>query len=418
MGSMENNTPTVLIWKNKCWESRGSNLGDLAIITATIEAMKRALPEIDIIMLSDDPNHTASLYGIRALPIGIGGILRAVREADMVLLGGGTVFTDVSSKAIIVINTSLLYLSRFYRTPIATYAIGTGRMSRLGAWLVRHLLPAFTFCTVRDDESRRDLISLCSDVGTRTTVTEDAAFSLRPATRPAARDNCVVISPRRIFHYANSLLPFYIRKRLGLLPAGYSAKLDSFKTLLAEVADFLVCEHGARIRFLPMYSAMGEARGISGYLKSRFSARDDVICDDILSRMRHGDRADVFLSDSPMDVLTMLTESRLVIGVPLHSLILAHVAETPFVGLSYQEKVARFMRRCGMERFMIDVASIDCVLNKGAFIATIESCLAEEDRIRDMLRASNIRMKDVVDRPAGLIADFFEARRVRRGRLP
>jgi polysaccharide pyruvyl transferase WcaK-like protein len=407
--------PKILLWKNKCWESQGSNLGDLAIISATVSALKRAVPDIQIIMLSDDPEYTSNLYDIKALRINIKNIVKAVKEADLILIGGGTVFTDVSSKTIIFINTSLPYLGRFLGKPIATYGIGTGKMSWLGRLLIKGLSSSFIFCAVRDDESRRDIKKICPGIDKRIWVTEDAAFSLRLPDILPARQNRIIIAPRRIFHYKNSLLPFYLRKKLGLLPKKYFYKMEEFKNLLAELADYSVEKYGAKVTFLPMYSAIGSRKGISGYLKRKFSSRDDIICKDIHSRMRFPKQADIFLCDKPMEVIRLLATSRLLIGVPLHSLILAHVSETPFIGLSYQGKVQRFMRRAGMEEYMIDVESIDSNLSKEEFVIKINKALAEEKKLRELFCSNNNEIRESVDKPAFLIKEFFERNKEAEG---
>jgi len=399
--------PTVLIWKNKCWESRGSNLGDLAIISATIAALKREIADIEITMFSDDPKYTAALYGIRAIRINVKNIIRTMREIDLLLLGGGTVFTDASSWTTIPINTSLLYLARILKKPIAAYSIASGKMSWLGWFLVRGVLHAFSFVTVRDEDSRRDLQTIYPDIDTRIWVTEDAAFSLQCERDATAHQNRVVIAPRRIFHYTNSFLPFYMRKRLQLLPTGYYKKMEAFTNVLAELADYVVEKYGADITFLPMYSGMGHRDGVSGYLKSRFSSRDDLMCSNILSRMHHRERANIFLSDKPREVIHLLGNSRMLIGVPLHSLILAHLSNTPFVGLSYQGKVSRFMRRTGMEDFMIHVESIESPLDKEEFREKVDRCMESEEKLRETIGKLNAEIRDIVNKPAVLVKEMF-----------
>jgi len=391
--------PKVLIWKNKCWESRGSNLGDLAVISATIDALKKEIAGIEITMFSDDPKYTAALYGIRAIRISVKNIIRTMREIDLLLLGGGTVFTDASSCTIIPINTSLLYLARIFKKPIAAYSIASGKMSWLGWLLVRGVLPAFSFVTVRDEDSRRDLQTIYPDIGTRIWVTEDAAFNLQGERDAPAQQNRVVIAPRRIFHYTNSFLPF--------LPPGYYKKMEAFTNVLAELADYVVEKYDADITFLPMYSGIGHRDGVSGYLKSRFSSRDDIMCNHILSRMHHRERANIFLSDKPREVIHLLGNSRMLIGVPLHSLILAHVSNTPFVGLSYQGKVSRFMCRSGMEDFMIHVESMESPLDKEEFREKVDRCMESEENLRETICKLNAEIRGIVNKPAVLVKEMF-----------
>ncbi len=94
----------------------------------------------------------------------------------------------------------------------------------------------------------------------------------------------------------------------------------------------------------------------------------------------------------------------MLVGVPLHSLILAHVAETPMVGLAYQGKVSRFMRDAGLERFTIPVDSMDCPLERDDFVSKVDACLAEEAPLRERLAQGNAAIRATVDVPAEKIA--------------
>ncbi len=402
-------SPRILLWKNKIWEASGSNLGDLAIITATIDALRREVPEASIVMLSDDPAQTESLYdGVTAERFSVRAYLRAIREADLVVLGGGTLFSDATSMAVAV-NTSAVFLARRSRTPVALYGVASGFMRATSRALVRGALKRTSIACLRDAESVAELAPL-APASLALEPTGDVAFSLA-VPRPAPdRENRVVIAPRRVFHYANTILPFAVRKRLGLLPVGYFEKLDEFMSLLAATADHLVTEHGCEIVFLPMYSAIGPAEGATGYLKREFSSRDDQVCRDIHERMTCKDAARVHISDSPRAVLSLIAGSRMLIGVPLHSLILAHVAETPMVGLAYQGKVSRFMRDAGLERFTISVDSMACLLSLEEFTAKVDACLSDEAAIRERLAQGNADIRSTVDLPAQRIAALLASR--------
>jgi polysaccharide pyruvyl transferase WcaK-like protein len=395
--------PRILLWKNKIWEASGSNLGDLAIITATVDALRREIPGVQIVMLSDDPAHTESLYeGVTAERFSFAAYVRAIRDADLVVLGGGTLFTDATSMAVLV-NTSAAFIAKLYGTPVALYGVASGFMRATSRMLVRGALKRTSLACLRDPESVAELTPL-APASLKLESTGDVAFSLRVPEPAPERINRVIIAPRRVFHYGNTILPFALRKRLGMLPAGYYEKLDAFKSLLAETADHLVDAHGCEVVFLPMYSAIGPAEGTSGYLKKEFSSRDDQVCREIHERMARKDSARVFISDRPREVLSLIASSRMLMGVPLHSLILAHVAETPFVGLAYQGKVARFMRDAGLEAFIIPVDSMDCPLERDEFVSKVDACLAEEPALRERLSQGNATIRQTVDLPASRIA--------------
>lgn len=92
--------PRILL-RDNIWEASALNLGDLAIITATTDALLREIPDARIVMRSNDPAHTESLCeGVAAERFSLSAYVRAVRDADLVVLGGGTLFTDATSMAV------------------------------------------------------------------------------------------------------------------------------------------------------------------------------------------------------------------------------------------------------------------------------------------------------------------------------
>ena len=398
--------PRILLWKNKIWEASGSNLGDLAIITATVDALRREIPDAQIVMLTDDPAHTETLYeGVTAERFTLSAYFRAVRDADVVVLDGGTLFADATSMAVLV-NTSAAFLARCFATPVALYGVASGHMRWTSRMLVRATLKRVSLAFLRDSESVEELTPLAP--GTlELEATGDVAFSLSVPQPFPEREDRVVVAPRRVFHYSNTFLPFALRRRLGLLPKGYDEKLDRFTSILAELADHLVSAHGCEVVFLPMYSAIGPAAGASGYLKKEFSSRDDKVCREIHEKMARKADARVFISDRPREVLSLIASSRMLVGVPLHSLILAQVAETPMVGLAYQGKVTRFMRDAGLARFTIPVDSMDCALERDDFVSKADACLAEEHALRERLAAENAVVRATVDTPAARIAHLL-----------
>jgi len=397
----------VLLWKNKCWESRGSNLGDIGIIYATINCLRAEIPDVSITLLSDNPEYTANLYGVKSVKISFGNIVKAVKDADLILLGGGTVFTDVSSMSIIPINTFVPYLGVLMKKQIVAWGIGSAKKSFVGKMLVRFLLPHFHYISVRDEESKQDLLNIYPPAVAKISVTEDAAFALQYEGEKK-KENIIAIAPRRIFHYKNTFLPFYLRKKLKLLPKGYEQKMDLFKEILAQLADYVIEKYNAKVVFLPMYSAIGDSGGMSDYVKQKFSSRDDIVCKNIMDKMRNKKSAEMFLSDSPHDLLELLGKSRALVGVPLHSLILAHSVATPFVGLSYQEKISRFMYRSQMESLMIPVESMNSTLNVYEFYEKIDSCIEREEELSLILEHTNSLIKEVVTSPAKKIANVLK----------
>ncbi len=132
------------------------NLGDEALK----DYFLHAFPDIDWIVLSAEP----AANELPRLPLGIRSFFQtrwwrtvaAIRSADAVIFGGGSLFTDVESVFACVLWWLHAAVARFFGTPVylafqgmGPYKTTTGE--RLARWTARHA----AFLSVRDEESGR-----------------------------------------------------------------------------------------------------------------------------------------------------------------------------------------------------------------------------------------------------------------------
>jgi polysaccharide pyruvyl transferase WcaK-like protein len=415
--------PKVLIWKNKIWESQGSNTGDMAIIAAMIDDLTAAIPGVEITILSDNPDVCSQTYGVNARQLwslkGPWNVIRTVRESDLVVLGGGTILTDETSLPIIPINLSLGILAKLLGRKVMCYAVGVGGLSAFGRWQLRTFVNRFDLLTLRDIESKEALDQIGVNK-VRKVVTADAAFSLRgippeqahklmaaegipsPSASPTLRTvsgsktrrPLIGISPRRIYHYTHSPLPFAVRRRFGMLPPDYDEKIGHLKRVMASAADWAVRELDADVVFLPMYSGGGVQEGVGGRLKRFFASRDDVIATEIMNLMEEQEHAHI-LGDvyRPKELKGIISEIDLLIGIPLHSLILASSAGVPVVGLCYLPKNPRFMKMIGQEALCIDVQESAEPLDFEELIEKISRAWTQRNEISHEIES---RLTDII----------------------
>lgn len=72
-----------------------NNIGDEAILYSIIQSLRRLEPEIDITVLSNNPEVTESLYQTKAVNRwNPAEILLALKQADGLISGGGSLFQD------------------------------------------------------------------------------------------------------------------------------------------------------------------------------------------------------------------------------------------------------------------------------------------------------------------------------------
>ena len=103
------------------------NLGDDAIAEALIPAIRKTLPGTEITLLCGVPNRDKKRFFCRCVgrknPFSV---IRAIRQADLFLLGGGSLLQNASGRFSPFYYLALLQFARLSGCKIAVYAAGIG----------------------------------------------------------------------------------------------------------------------------------------------------------------------------------------------------------------------------------------------------------------------------------------------------
>lgn len=294
-----------------------NNAGDEAILAATVAALRELLPEVEITVLSHTPAETAAAYGVEAVERGnLTAVARALKTADLLVSGGGSLLQDVTSNRSIPYYLGVVALAKLYGKRVMLYGNGVGPVrGKFNRLLVRWLGNLVDRITVRDAGSAAVLAEL-GVTRPPVEVTADAVFTLTPARREVAEG---------------------VLSRAGVLPGrprlGVSVRpwrhLERYKEALARAADTFAAVEEAEVVFLPMqYPADVEASlqvaGFMGRPARVVSERCDV--------------PTVMALYGAMDV---------VLGMRLHALIFAALQGVPHLGVVYDPKVASFLEIVG-----------------------------------------------------------------------
>jgi len=348
----------LLVWNFSQLEGEKSNTGDKAIFFSMVTDIKKAMPNAEIITISNDPQYTAKQYGVRAAHLWkITQICRALRQANLVILGGGEFIQDKTSIPYLLLNLSLGILAILFKKPIMFYAIGVGdndEISTFGNFLSRFVLNQAKLISVRDEESKKVLESL--GVKRPIYVTADPAFTLTPARKErlneiltlegVSKDKAFLIgvAPRKAPHGRFNVFPLGIQIRLNLAPYAYYIQNQKLGCTLAKTLDYFIDKLNAKVVFVPMYTG------------TNFSYRDHEFAHEIVNMMRNKNSATIVSGIYPPEELqAVFGEMDMIIGMTLHSLILAVTMNVPIVAISYSSKINRFMRAIGQEDQLIDI---------------------------------------------------------------
>lgn len=104
------------------------NAGDEAMLAAMIEVLTDVNPQVNIMVISASPDDTARRHGVKAISwLDVSSIWCALRRADLLISGGGSLLQNVTSGRSLYYYLSVIALARFLGTPVMLYAQGSAR---------------------------------------------------------------------------------------------------------------------------------------------------------------------------------------------------------------------------------------------------------------------------------------------------
>ena len=107
------------------------NAGDELILRAALADLRAAAPDLTVRVLSHDPAATEREHGVTAVSRNRPGlVLAAVREADLVLVGGGGLLQDATGAGTVPYYAGLAWAARTVGRGVAGYALGVGPLRR------------------------------------------------------------------------------------------------------------------------------------------------------------------------------------------------------------------------------------------------------------------------------------------------
>lgn len=300
-----------------------NNAGDETVLYAIIQTLRKIEPEIEIAVLSNQPEKTAQQYGVRAYNRWkFFDVVKALNNCDLLLSGGGSLLQDVTSSTSPLYYLGVIGLARFSGRPVMVYAQGIGPLKgrlnrRLAAWLLNRVQGI----TVRERGSREELLAM--GVNKEITVTADPVLAL-------SKEQVDLEKGRKILA-RNGVEPAGGQKILGIYIRPWQD--NDYLEELATACDSLR-RGGWQIVFVPMHFP-----GDIGVAKT------------VVKKMAE---EAVFLKEhyDPEEILSLTGNMSVVLGMRLHALIDGAVMGVPLVALSYDPKVEGFMRQIGQHSLL------------------------------------------------------------------
>jgi polysaccharide pyruvyl transferase CsaB len=281
------------------------NLGDEALLEVIVDRLRRRFPAVQLDVLSATPAATARLHGVDSTPRWDWRATRAaIRRADVVVSGGGGLLQNATSLRSLLYYAGILREAIRARRKTMVFAQSIGPLDRWGRLVVRQFCKGLDCATVRDERSLRLLQQLLP----RTPV-ERSADPVFLYDAPAADAD---LSGEGLGPESGPYAVTSVRK------------ISAFREIpptIARVVDRLAERHQIRSAFLPLGGAADAA------------ASTDVI--------RACASSPVLLPECGLPkAASIVRGARVVVGMRLHSLVLAARYAVPFLAVAYDPKVS------------------------------------------------------------------------------
>lgn len=323
------------------------NLGDEAIFLSFIDQLKNYLtkPRLTVasvdpaktrrLLISQDSNAFSDVKVVSRLTLPL-----AIFRHRVCIFGGGGIIQDLSSVFNLIYFLAQIQFAKLTGKIVVLAFVGIGPLtSSVGRTLTRHALSKIELCIVRDQDSKRMLEEL-GVVGTEIISASDIALNLqcKPCNGLDIDGRYVLLSLRHLYNRSNSVTPASFNS--GDVKPG--TLLDAFLTKVArELGTILQANEDLYIVAVSFFGTRDEVvhDALSGKLDPEFR-----------QRLRH-----VREIVRPCQYVGLTASAACVVGMRLHSLVLASITGAPLLGLSYAPKVKSFMRQLHLHEQVIDV---------------------------------------------------------------
>lgn len=292
------------------------NAGDDAVLFAIVQALREVMPDVDITVLSNQPEKTAEQFGVHAVDRwGKTSLPKAVKNCDVLISGGGSLLQDVTSKNGILYYLGVIKLAQMMRKKVIVYAQGIGPVNEpRNRALVAKILNKVQAITVRDMDSRRELMEM------------GVYREIMVAVDPVLGISADSIDEAKGLQLLREAEAGFLDGRKTLMVAARNWKhSDHFFGEIAESCDAMAKE-GWQVVFLP------------------FHYPEDVEAGRAIAALMKQDAVVLNGNYSSQDTMAILKNADLIMGMRLHSLIMGAALLKPMVGLSYDPKVTSFMQ--------------------------------------------------------------------------
>ena len=329
------------------------NAGDQAILVTIRELLEDQIPDLHIDIICANDTFVREEHGLNAISQrkDLLGVFRSVMQSRALLLGGGTPFYNEFKHMCFFWVLSVI--CKLSGGKLVIYGASAQKLHQKSArWFTRRIMNMADLITVREPVTKEQLEN---NLGVKNPVicTADPAITLKACDEErideilyneglTGKDTPIfAICP----HFFSNTDPY----RVHHYEAFEDDHIERQRNVLADAANFL-SKHG-KVIFLPMNTDPPDSDiDVQNEIRARVSNPQDITFIETQYR--------------PREIAGIFSRCKLVVGVRLHSLIMAAAVKTPIIAINYAPKVEGFMTLIGELHHCLRIQKLESMVLK------------------------------------------------------
>ena len=353
------------------------NIGDESILRTLITSLREKIPDCSLTVLSHNPASTREKYGVEAVErMSPGAILRAVRRCDMLISGGGSLLQDVTSSKSIHYYLFIIRLAKLLGKKVFIYSQGIGPIDHaFNRRATARALKKADGIVVRDERSAK----LLEQIGLpqeRIVITADPVIRMKRPDRTVGRE---ILARAGI-------------KKDGRLTVGWAIREknrdSTFVREITECIRWLRENYDAESVLIPFHYE--EDREVCSVIAERTNGAAKCLSEKYLSE----------------DMLSIIGNMDVLVGVRLHSMIYAAIMGVPIIGVSYDPKCTAFLNSVGLDSLSTR-ETFSAEAFKAEFARVLETGKEQTAAVAENMR----RLQKELDTNEEMIRDIMEGQK-------
>lgn len=353
------------------------NIGDESILRTLITSLREKIPDCRLTVLSHNPASTREKYGVEAVErMSPGAILRAVRQCDMLISGGGSLLQDVTSSKSIHYYLFIIRLAKLLGKKVFIYSQGIGPIDHaFNRRATARALKKADGIVVRDERSAK----LLEQIGLpqeRIVITADPVIRMKRPDRTVGRE---ILARAGI-------------KKDGRLTVGWAIREknrdSTFVREITECIRWLRENYDAESVLIPFHYE--EDREVCSVIAERTNGAAKCLSEKYLSE----------------DMLSIIGNMDVLVGVRLHSMIYAAIMGVPIIGVSYDPKCTAFLNSVCLDSLSTR-ETFSAEAFKAEFARVLETGKEQTATVAENMR----RLQKKLDTNEEMIRDIMEGQK-------